>query len=450
MNRQIFQSASVGHYANPNNAGAVHYPASLQRHFSLAATAEAVHEISAWHGYRQTNLLRLTELAAQFGLGAIYYKDESSRFGLGSFKALGGAYAVFRLLQKKILDNTGARASAVELDAGKFRELVAEVTVVSATDGNHGRSVAWGAGRFGCRCRIYIHAGVSESRAAAMRELGAEVIRIKGNYDESVRRCAADAADHHWYVVSDTSYPGYTDLPATVMAGYSVMMEEMLGANEPQLPNTVSLTHVFVQGGVGGLAASVAAWLWEKFGVHRPKFIVVEPQLADCLFQSAVHHRATEVHITRETIMAGLSCGEVSQLAWEVLSLAADDFLTIADDLVAPVMGMLARDKTPIEAGESAVAGLAGCLAACANPELKTELDLNERSRVLVLGTEGATDREIYDAIIAKDGGPIVFKGGGAGWMRRTMERNGKNPQSVILAGRRGSSGNDGKKDYYL
>ncbi len=409
MNRQIFACASVGHHANAHHAGALRYPAALRRHFSLAASFDALREIATWPGYRQTNLARLNDLAAQFGLGAIYYKDESGRFGLGSFKALGGAYAVLRLLQQKILAQTGAHATARDLEAGAFGELAAAVTVVTATDGNHGRSVAWGAGRFGCRCRIYIHAGVSERRAAAMRELGAEVIRISGNYDESVRRAATDAGagDNDWHVVSDTSYPGYADLPATVMAGYSVMMEEILGDNRgkdmPQLPGDVRLTHVFVQGGVGGLAASVAAWLWEKLGVDRPRFIVVEPQLADCLFQSAVNNRATEVRITRETIMAGLSCGEVSQLAWEVLSPAADDFLTITDDLVAPVMAMLAHGEGAIEAGESAVAGLAGCLAACASPELKAGLGLNERSRVLVLGTEGATDREIYDAIINRE-----------------------------------------------
>ena len=411
MNRQIFEHAQVRHHVNvnsvansmANNAGAVNYPASLRRNFSLAASAEAVAEISAWPGYRPTSLVPLNDLAAQFGLAAIHYKDESTRFGLGSFKALGGAYAVLRLLQQQILAQTGARPSARELEAGKFNELTAGVTVVTATDGNHGRSVAWGAGRFGCRCRIYIHAGVSARRASAMEKLGAEVIRIRGNYDESVRRAADDAAKNQWHVVSDTSYPGYTDLPAAVMAGYSVMMAEVM----EQLPGDAPLTHVFVQGGVGGLAASVAAWLWEKLGAARPRFVVVEPQLADCLFQSAVNNRATEVRITRETIMAGLSCGEVSQLAWEVLSPAADDFLTITDELVAPVMAMLARHNEGggVEAGESAVAGLAGCLAACASPQLKAELDLSARSRVLVLGTEGATDREIYDAIVNQQAG---------------------------------------------
>ena len=397
MQEQLFRDAKITHFANPNRAGAVPYPAWLQQNFSLAATADALHEISSWSGYQPTPLARLDDMAARFGVGALYYKDESARFGLGSFKALGGAFAVLRLLQQKIHAHKNQHASSQDLEAGKFRDIVAGVTVVTATDGNHGRSAAWGAGRFGCRCRIYIHAEVSERRAEAMRELGAEIVRIDGNYDDSVRRAAADAAANDWQVVSDTSYPGYTELPGAVMAGYSVMMEEIVA----QLSGDSRFTHVFVQGGVGGLAASMAAWLWEKFGADRPRFIVVEPDLADCLMQSARNNCATEVRITRETIMAGLSCGEVSELAWQVLSRAADDFMTISDELVAPVMAALAYRAPPIEAGESAVAGLAGCMAACADKKCRHELNLDAQSRVLVFGSEGATDREIYERIIA-------------------------------------------------
>ena len=395
-NRQPFTNAQVKHQTNHHRAGAVPYPESLRRNFSLAASAEASREIATWRGYHPTPLVCLSGVADEFGVGAIYYKDEASRFGLGSFKALGGAYAVLCLLRRQILEQTGERASARDIEDGKFSAIAARATVVTATDGNHGRSVAWGAARFGCRCRIYIHAGVSKRRAQAMRDLDAEVVRIRGNYDESVRLAAEEAGANRWHVVSDTSYPGYTEVPRDVMAGYSVMPEE----TTEQLPRDAALTHVFVQGGVGGLAASVAAWLWEKLADARPRFVVVEPQLADCLFQSARNNRATEVHITEETVMAGLSCGEVSQLAWDVLSPAADDFLTITDDLVAPAMQLLAHGKPQVEAGESAVAGLAGCLAACVDSELKVALGLDARSCVLVLGTEGATDREIYDAMV--------------------------------------------------
>lgn len=396
----VFADARIRHHANRRRAAAgADYPEALRRHFSLAATAEAAAEIAAWPGYRPSALTPLPGLAAEFGLGAIHYKDESARFGLGSFKALGGAYAVLGVLQQRIQAHTGERASARDLEGGRFSDLAARTTVVTATDGNHGRSVAWGAARFGCGCRIYIHAGVSERRARAMRELGAEVVRIRGNYDQSVRLAAAHADANNWHLVSDTSQPGYTDLPARVMAGYSVMMEEITA----QWPRSggAGTTHVFVQGGVGGLAASVAAYLWEKCGARRPRFIVVEPQLAACLLQSARRGRATEVRITEETVMAGLSCGEVSMLAWRVLSVAADDFLTITDHLVAPVMRMLAHGEARVEAGESAVAGLAACLAACANPPLAAALGLNRRSQVLVFGTEGATDRDIYRAMVS-------------------------------------------------
>ncbi len=401
MNRDVFARARIRRHANVHAAGAVGYPAVLRRRFNLKASAEAAREISAWPGYQPTALVSLAGVASKFGLSTIHYKDESSRFGLGSFKALGGAYAVQRLLARLLHRHGHAPAgepTAADLEGGAFAQHTAAITVVTATDGNHGRSVAWGAARFGCRCRIYIHAGVSERRAQAMQELGAQVIRVSGNYDESVRAAAAEARQNQWHVVSDTSYPGYTDLPAQVMAGYSVMMAEIMA----QLPPGARFTHVFAQGGVGGLAAAVATYLWEKLGAERPRFIVVEPELADCLFQSAVRNRPTEVRIVDETIMAGLSCGEVSTLAWQALSTAADDFITIGDALVGPTMRLLAR-RPGIEAGESAVAGLACCLAACAQPRLKAELGLNEHSQVLVLGTEGATDRQIYDEIMQEE-----------------------------------------------
>ena len=397
MQEQLFRDAKITHYANPNRAGAVPYPAWLQQNFSLAATADALHEISSWSGYQPTPLARWTIWRRVSASARCITKTNRRASGSVVLRHWAARSRCFDCCNKKFTRIQTNTASSQDLEAGKFRDIVAGVTVVTATDGNHGRSVAWGAGRFGCRCRIYIHAEVSERRAEAMRELGAEIVRIDGNYDDSVRRAAADAAANDWQVVSDTSYPGYTELPGAVMAGYSVMMEEIVA----QSAGDSRFTHVFVQGGVGGLAASMAAWLWEKFGADRPRFIVVEPDLADCLMQSARNNRATEVRITRETIMAGLSCGEVSELAWQVLSRAADDFMTISDELVAPVMAALAYRAPPIEAGESAVAGLAGCMAACADKKCRHELNLDAQSRVLVFGSEGATDREIYERIIA-------------------------------------------------
>ena len=411
MLQNPYHAAQLRHYANPQRALGQPYPVELRAYFSHAASRRAHAEIATWRGYAPTRLVNLDEFAADFGVAAVYYKDESSRFGLGSFKALGGAYAVLRLLQKILgsAEQRGKRGketiSARDLERGKFADATAAITVVTATDGNHGRSVAWGAARFGCRCRIYIHAAVSEARAAAMRELGAKVVRVAGNYDDSVRQAATDAEARGWYVVSDTSYPGYRELPAQVMAGYTVMLEEIFDPHAPQLAPETPPTHVFVQGGVGGLAAAMAAWLWEKFAAARPRFIVVEPHFADCLLSSAKNQRITEIRVTQESIMAGLSCGEVSELAWQVLGHGCDDFLSIHDDPVAPLMAMLAQNTPSIEAGESAVAGLVGCGAACQNAVLKAKLGLDAQSRVLVLGTEGATDREIYAAIIAECGG---------------------------------------------
>ena len=385
-NRGAYQSA-------PINITEQEKSDALHEHFSLAAAQSALTEISQWRGYAPTPLVSLDDFAAQAGVGAVYYKDESRRFALGSFKALGGAYAVLRLVQRQ-LRAQGIDAIAAQLESGAHRSATESLTVVTATDGNHGRSVAWGAARFGCACRIYIHAAVSESRAQAMRELGAAVVRVRGNYDDSVHCAARDAEDNGWFVVSDTSYPGYVDVPAQVMAGYAVMMAEAAAQWQG------AITHLFVQGGVGGLAASMTAWLRQTFGRDCPRIIVVEPQLADCLFQSARNGCATRVHIDEETVMAGLSCGEVSALAWQVLADCADDFLTIGDELVAPLMRALAKRDDAIEAGESAVAGLGGCLAACADAQLKSALRLTRDSRVLTLGTEGATDRAIYDSIV--------------------------------------------------
>lgn len=366
---------------------------------SLAAFAEAKREISAWPSYQPTPLRQLAALAASLGIGNILYKDEAGRFGLGSFKALGGAYAVFRLLQNEIRRRGKGTITSDDLTSGGLANLVSNVTVTCATDGNHGRSVAWGARMFGCRCVIYVHSTVSESRARAIAAYGAEVRRVAGTYDDAVRQAAADAASHGWHVVSDTSYEGYVDVPRDVMQGYSIMVEEALG----QMPGGVVPSHVFVQGGVGGLAAGVCAYLWERFGADRPCFVVVEPEKADCIYRSALAGRPTPAHGSLDTIMAGLACGEVSLLAWQVLERGADAFMTIHDEAAAETMRILARSvggERAIVAGESAVAGLAGLMLASGNDDVRSKIGLGRDSVALVFGTEGATDPEIYQSIV--------------------------------------------------
>lgn len=388
----LLPTASLGHVAATRKIGNAALRVLPESDFETARA-----EITAWDGYAPTPLVSLTALAREIGVGEILYKDEGPRFGLGSFKALGGSYAALRVLQRVISDKLDRDISLADIRNGDYAAECAAITLVSATDGNHGRSLAWGCKRFGVPCRIYIHAEVSEGRAVAMQDLGAEVIRIDGDYDASVALAKTEAEDNGWYVVSDTSWPGYTLPPRDVMAGYGVMTQEICEALE-RAP-----THVFLQGGVGGLAAGVAAGLRQYWGDASPRVVIVEPELAACLFESGKAGAATNVAIAVETLMAGLSCGEPSPLAWEILDEEASDFLTIPESLVAPSVRLLAaplEGDTAIEAGESAIAGLAALIAARADAGLSEALGLDESARVLLIGSEGVTDEAIFNMIM--------------------------------------------------
>lgn len=357
--------------------------------------ARAAAEIKAWPGYQPTPLRRLDGLAAQLGIGRIYYKDEGRRFGLGAFKAVGGAYAVLRHLQKSL----GGDVSVGDLIAGKYRDRTKDITVCTATDGNHGKSVAWGAKLFGCRAVIYIHAGVSVGREQAIAAYGAEMRRIPDNYDASVRACAADAAKNGWQVISDTTWEGYQEIPRHVMHGYGVMMGEMLA----QLPERDLPTHLFIQAGVGGLPAAAAGYLWLEYDALRPKVVVVEPQKADCHYQSAKAGQPTAVTGELDTLMAGLACGEVSPLAWTLLDKASFAFMTVPDDAAVFAMKTLAAGiggDERVVGGEAGVGGLAGLIAAATDAMARDALLLDARSKVLIIGSEGATDPVLYEKLV--------------------------------------------------
>lgn len=389
--------------ANPRARRADCYSAAQQAILSLDAGLKARNIIATWPNYEATPLRSLHGLAQRVGVGHIHYKDESSRFGLGSFKALGGAYAVYRLVSDAVrLHTGGGPLPHAELLEGCHQEITSRITVCCATDGNHGRSVAWGARSFGCACVIFLHAGVSQAREDAIAAYGARIVRTLGNYDDSVRAAAQAAEEHGWTTVSDTSYTGYTDIPRHVMQGYSVMLIEA----EEQSLNQPAPTHVFVQGGVGGLAAAVCAHLWERRGAARPLFVVVEPDAAACLGASARAGYPVPIHGDLGTVMAGLACGEVSLLAWEVLATGADFFLTISDASALSTMRLLAasEDDGPVVAGESGAAGLAGLLAACGNDQVRKRLGLDATSSILVIGTEGDTDPDFYVKVIGEQG----------------------------------------------
>jgi diaminopropionate ammonia-lyase len=386
------------HFSNPKASPERAYSQTQKDVICVAAAGEAIRDIKNWPDYAVTPLYSLNALAADTDLAHIWYKDESQRFGLKSFKALGGAYAVARQLQLALEQKTGTRPDITELLDGRWKNEVAELVVSCATDGNHGRSVAWGAQMFGCGCVIYVHRDVSEGRKQAMEAYGAEVIRITGNYDDSVRQADSEAKAHGRIIVSDTSYEGYMDIPKDVALGYTVMLSELVEQLDGEIP-----THVFIQGGVGGLASAVCGYFWDLWGERRPRFVVVEPEQANCLQMSARAGKPVVVEGDLDTLMAGLACGEVSLLAWEILATGADDFMTLSEEAVPATMRMLARgyrQDPAIEAGESAVPGLAAAIRASQNGEFAAALGLNRDSKVLVIGTEGATDPELYQQLV--------------------------------------------------
>lgn len=354
----------------------------------------AKEEIASWPGYAPTPLVDLPDAAAAARVASVRYKDEGGRFGLGSFKALGGAYAVMRLLQAELARRGVAdAATAAELMEGKFKDATRGITVCCATDGNHGRSVAWGARLFGAACVIFVHEHVSQGRRDAIAKYGAEIRVVPGNYDDAVREAQKQADANKWFVVSDTSYPGYTEVPRDVMQGYRVMADEaadQFGA---------APTHVFIQGGVGGVAAAVSAQMRARFGA-AVRVVVAEPEKAACLLASVESGVPTTIGGDLDTLMAGLACGEPSLLAWQELERGAFAAMAVPDDSAVACMKALAARKPAVVAGESAVAGLAALLLAAQEPFARAALGLDESSRVLLFGTEGATDPEVYARLV--------------------------------------------------
>ena len=387
------------HFANPRAEPTARFPDDLKRILSVEEAGLVMSEISSWPYYAQTPLHRLDGLAAHAGLDRIWYKDEAGRFGLGSFKALGGAYAVLVQLRGIVRAKTGHEPSMSEFMDRSHRELLEQIVVTCATDGNHGRSVAWAARLFGCQCSIYLHSGVSEGREKAISSYGAQIVRVPGTYDDSLRQADLDARTHERILVSDTSYAGYSEIPRIITLGYTVIAAEIIAQLGGEIP-----THAFVQGGVGGLASALCGYFWQVWGGSRPRFVVVEPESANCLQLSARKGSPAVVEGSLDTVMACLSCGEVSHLAWEILGSGCDDFMTVEDAAVAPAMKLLASGKygdPQIVAGESAVAGLAAAAAAVRSPPIADVLELNADSRILVIGSEGATDPQLYEELLA-------------------------------------------------
>lgn len=353
-------------------------PIAAPGHMQPGDFQAAAEAIRGWEGYAPTPLHRLGWAAEAAGVAQVLYKDEYPRFGLESFKALGGAYAVGR---------------QVEAWKAKGRD-PADLTVCCASDGNHGRSVAWGAQRYDCKAVVFVPQVMAPARRAAIEGFGARTVTVSG-YDEGLKEAARQAEAQGWVVVSDTSYPGYEEIPQDVMAGYGLIAEEAVAqwaamGEEPP-------THLFLQAGVGGMAAALAL-RFQQLG-HPMHLVVCEAEGAACWFRSIA---ADEWHAveSRGTIQAGLDCGEPSTLAWEMLRHAAVASCWISDARAADAMLRLARGEPAIAAGESAVAGLAGLLAGAATAAGRQMLGLTAESRVFLLGSEGPTDPEGYARVL--------------------------------------------------
>ncbi len=336
---------------------------------------EAYSKISKWPSYEPTPLISLNKLSSKLNLNNVFYKDESKRFGLKSFKALGGAYAVEKVSNGK-----------------------KNITIATATAGNHGRSVAWGSQRLGLKCKIFISEFVSEYRANEMKKLGADVIRVKGNYESSLNECLDQSKINGWQIVQDVAWKDYELVPKLTMAGYSVMIKEISKQTDQYI------THVFLQAGVGGMAAGSVAGIANYFK-RIPKIIIVEPESADCVLQSIENGSIKKIDIKKESIMGGMSCGEVSLVPWKILKNSVNFCLSIGDDKIAKTVAMLANSKfadEKIVGGECSAPGIISLIASCNNDEVKKKLDINMNSNILLIGCEGNADENLYNKLLSE------------------------------------------------
>ncbi len=361
-------------------------------------------EVKSFHEsfseYKPTPLVRLKKTSEYLGLSEIYIKDESFRFGLNAFKVLGASYAIGKYLSRKFNKNF-ANLSMQMLKEGEWADVIKSITLVSTTDGNHGRGVAWMAQQLGCKAIIYMPKGSAQNRVNNIKQHGASVYVTEWNYDDTVRYTAKLAQENGWEVIQDTAWEGYVDVPTWIMQGYSTIMQEVV----IQL-NGVTPTHVFLQAGVGAFASIIADVLMTVYKSNPPKIVIVEPDKADCFYRSAKAGKIIPVTGEMDTISAGLACGEPNPIAWDILKDCTDMFIAAPDWMAARGMRILGNpsgDDTRVISGESG-AITAGVLSVLMESNqfkaAKEALELNEKSKVLLISTEGNTDPEIYRRIV--------------------------------------------------
>jgi diaminopropionate ammonia-lyase len=345
--------------------------------------AGARHLLNLCPAHCATPLLSLPILAAELCVSGIYLKAEWSRLGLSSFKGLGGAYAVALLVMARAQVVLGRPIQVQELVSAQVRAIASGMTMVCASAGNHGLSVAAGAKVFGAHAIVVLSAAVSEDFAARLREQRATVVRVGTDYEESMAYATATAAQQGWQLVSDSSWPGYTEVPLDVMRGYTVLFDEAANTTDE---SGGPATHVFIQAGVGGLAAAAAGYLRDRWG-ESFKLIVVEPEGAPCLLESV--RRGQPVKVTGTTSLGRLDCKQPSLLAFDLLCRLADAFLLVSDANAETAAMHLAREDAPLSA--CGAAGAAGLITACNDDDARQQLGLNPSSRVLLIGTEAVS-----------------------------------------------------------
>ena len=366
---------------------------------------ESAKKVQSFHAsfpvYKETPLVELKHTAKSMGLGNIYIKDESYRFGLNAFKVLGGSYAIGNYLAKR-LGKSITEMPYEKLVSGEIKRELGDITFVTATDGNHGRGVAWTAKQLQQKSVVYMPKGSAEERLMNIRAEGADASITDLNYDEAVRLANSQAEQKGWVMVQDTAWEGYEDIPGWIMQGYGTMGYEAY----MQLPEKP--THIFLQAGVGSMAGAVAGFFASVYGEDRPIITIVEPNKADCIYKTAEAADGKLHFVTgdMDTIMAGLACGEPCSIGWNVLRDYADNFISCPDYAAAQGMRVLGNPEpgdTKVVSGESGASAF-GCIAEIMRDktlvELKNKLKLDENSKVLFFSTEGDTDKENYKSIV--------------------------------------------------
>ena len=369
-------------------------------------TGQAVQAFHAkFPAYTPTPLVKLNRLTERFDLGSIHVKDESKRFGLNAFKVLGGAYAIGKYLANKLGRDINT-LSFEALASPQMKAQIGDITFVTATDGNHGRGVAWAAQQLGQKAVVFMPKGSSLIRAQNIRNHGAECTITDLNYDDAVRLAYKNGQEKGWIMVQDTAWDGYEDIPTWIMQGYMTLateaMVQLKNAQEP-LP-----THVFLQAGVGSFAGAVAGYIVEQMKEHAPTIVVVEPHQANCLYQSAMADDGSPHNVggDMQTLMAGLACGEPNTVSWPILRDYASCFVSASDRLSTNGMRILAAPLSgdqQIVSGESGAIGMGLIYELLHNPhysELKEQLKLNQQAHVLLISTEGDTSPDIYEQIV--------------------------------------------------